>query len=207
VGNENYRRGEVIYLHIDPAEGVVGSYPGIPFKWLGIVSSSQPNCAWTGPHLHQSADTSASTPFYMNRYGVPPDEVNFFEHTIYWDPYTADGDDDNDSYTDSNEIRATTDPLDRCGDTAAAWDEEGPVRDYESISPWPPDFDDNRVVNVTDMSQVLPPYYGSSVYRPDTTGDGIAEYTPRRDIASDGVINITDVSAMNPPVFGSTCTP
>jgi len=57
-------------------------------------------------------------------------------------------------------------------------------------------FDDNRTVNVTDLFNVLPPYFGTSA--PPTS--------LRRDLVPDGFINITDVFRVLPPFYGSGCT-
>ena len=55
----------------------------------------------------------------------------------------------------------------------------------------------NRVINMLDLSEVLPPYFGTTV--PPTS--------PRRDLVPDGFINIVDVARVLPPIFGQTCTP
>lgn len=101
-------------------------------------------------------------------------------------------DSDGDEYSNVDEGKIGTDPAKHCPDTPDENDEEPDA--------WPPDFDDNRVVNITDTFQVLPPYYGSSCY-------GGPPYSARRDLAPDCVINITDVFKVMPPVFGSSCTP
>ncbi len=64
------------YLHIDPAAGVHGStsqeyvtYPSqvIGRKYLGLTKAAEkPNCAWLGPHLHQSGDVAWYTDIYRN---------------------------------------------------------------------------------------------------------------------------------------------
>ncbi len=98
---------------------------------------------------------------------------------------------------------------------------------------WPPDFDTNRVINITDVFKVLPPVFGSSAGQPnfstraDLSPDGVINITDvfkvlppvfgsstgqplfseRVDVAPDGVINITDVFKVLPPVFGTSCTP
>jgi len=100
-----------------------------------------------------------------------------------------DTDDDNDGFADTVEIWVGTDALTACAATASPGDEDP--------DPWPPDFNDDRVVNVTDIVLVLPPYFGSTSADPN--------YRARSDFTMDGVINITDVSAMLPPRFGSHC--
>ena len=90
------------------------------------------------------------------------------------------GDDDCDGTTSADETSIGTDPNVPCGPNA-----------------WPPDFDDNQVINSTDVFQVLVPYFGTSV--PPTS--------PRRDLFPDGVINSTDVFRVLPPFLGSNCAP
>jgi hypothetical protein len=99
-------------------------------------------------------------------------------------------DSDSDGFVDGDEGFVGTDPGDACADTESAND--------EADDKWPVDFDDNRVINITDVFQVFPPYFGSS------TGD--PNYTKRRDLDPNGVINITDVFKVFPPVFGQSCT-
>ena len=96
-------------------------------------------------------------------------------------------DSDSDGYTDTDEGDIGTDPSDSCADT--------PDPDDEVDDKWPPDFDDNQVINVLDVGEVLPPYFGASV---TTAG-------PRRDIVVDGFINVLDVGMTLPPYFGSVC--
>ena len=96
------------------------------------------------------------------------------------------GDTDCDAFSDADEGTIGTDPADNCPDDPAD-------------DAWPCDFDMNTVVNITDVFNVLPPYFGSSTGDPD--------YTVRRDLVPDGVINITDVFLVLPPYFGSSCTP
>lgn len=107
------------------------------------------------------------------------------------DPCPDEADCDGDEFTDYVEALIGTDPLADCPATSTADDEDPDA--------FPPDFDDNRVVNLTDVFQLLPPYFGSGV--------GDANYSERRDLAPDGYINITDVFNVLPPVFGSNCTP
>jgi len=104
-------------------------------------------------------------------------------------PDPVDSDDDDDGFADSVEIFVGTDPLKACAATTSPGDEDP--------DPWPPDFTDDRVVNVTDIVFVLPPYFGSTSADPD--------YLARSDLMADGVINIFDLSAMLPPLFGRSC--
>ena len=54
-----------------------------------------------------------------------------------------------------------------------------------------------EVINTTDVFQVLPPTFGTSV--PPTS--------PRFDLFPDGVINTTDLFRVLPPFLGSSCAP
>ena len=98
-------------------------------------------------------------------------------------------DNDDDGWTDVDETTIGTLRTAACPATATANDEDPDA--------WPPDFDDNRVINTTDVLQVLPPFFGTSV--PPTS--------PRRDLFPDGVINTTAVFRVLPPFLGSGCTP
>ena len=62
---------------------------------------------------------------------------------------------------------------------------------------WPSDFDDNQVINILDVGEVLPPWFGM------TSADPLWE--PRRDLVVSGVINVLDVGMTLPPWFGSVC--
>lgn len=99
-------------------------------------------------------------------------------------------DPDCDGFDGGAEGSIGTDPDDPCADT--------PGGNNDDDDKWPSDFDDNRVVNITDVFQVLPPYFGTM---PPNTN-----YTARRDIAPNGVINITDLVRVLPPYYGSSCT-
>lgn len=64
--------GDLHYLHVIPYGGVIGSGYDVSggdhyYRDLGEISGSEPiGCYWDGAHLHQSANTSASTAFYTN---------------------------------------------------------------------------------------------------------------------------------------------
>lgn len=83
AGNETYFRGQVRYLHIDP----YGPHNGYVFTGyvldVGRVHGGPEisGCGWTGPHLHQDAKVTSSTPFWTNWYGNHPFTHS---HTICW---------------------------------------------------------------------------------------------------------------------------
>jgi hypothetical protein len=97
-------------------------------------------------------------------------------------------DSDGDGYTNLTEwSRIGTDPGKRCPLFTTKHDA------------WPPDFDMNRVINITDVFKVLPPIFGSSCGQPN--------FSARADLDPNCVINITDVFKVLPPIFGTSCTP
>lgn len=102
-----------------------------------------------------------------------------------------DSDDDNDTYADTLEASVGTNPLDDCPATTTAND--------EPLDALPPDLDDNGIVNVLDVTQLLPPAFGSTPLDSD--------YSIRKDLQPDGVINVLDVFSLLPPTFGSGCDP
>lgn len=83
VGNETYFRGQVRYIHINPTNTVDGAVPTLSFYYLGEIHGGPEiaGCGWTGPHLHQDANTASFTPFWTNWYGNHP---NTHSHTICW---------------------------------------------------------------------------------------------------------------------------
>ena len=83
IGEGSYRRGEARFLHINPRSGVNNLVPTSNFTWLGPVHNGPEitGCGWTGPHLHQDANVSSSTPFYTNWSGNHPWT---YSHTICW---------------------------------------------------------------------------------------------------------------------------
>jgi hypothetical protein len=96
-------------------------------------------------------------------------------------------DSDGDGFDDCVEAILGTDPLAECPTVVGAHDA------------WPPDFDENRVINTLDVIRVLPPSFGLTSSSPD--------WNPREDLLADGVINMLDVIRVLPPTFGQTCTP
>ena len=97
----------------------------------------------------------------------------------------TDTDDDGDGVRDVDEGKIVTDSLQGCDDGSG----------YDD---WPPDFDANKVINVTDVFQVLPPVFGTSIGQPS--------FNKRADIHPNGVINSIDVFRVLPPVLGSGCS-
>jgi hypothetical protein len=93
-------------------------------------------------------------------------------------PDPVDPDDDNDDFRDADELSIGTDHLDSCADT--------PTADDEGDDKWPPDFHDNRTVNILDLDKVLPPYFGSTSAHPNCSA--------RKDLIPNGIINILDMA-------------
>jgi len=100
---------------------------------------------------------------------------------------------DGDGYTGNDELTIFS-AADTRDDQAPC--PETPIAEDEPNDRWPPDFDDNQIVNISDVFQVLPPYFGTVA--PPTS--------PRRDLAPDAVINVSDVFKVLPPFFGLGCT-
>ena len=94
-------------------------------------------------------------------------------------------DTDCDDWTNSEEAFLGTDMYRGCSATATSGD--------ESPQPWPPDFDDNQQINISDVL----------AFKPRFTD---AAYSQRFDLIVDGQINISDVLALK-GIFGATCTP
>ena len=92
------------------------------------------------------------------------------------------GDDDCDFWTTADEIFIDTNPNLAC-----------------STNNWPPDFNNDHIVNFFDINFLAPPVLFSEV--------GDPAYSPRFDLFPDGVINIFDEVRMAPPVMFSICTP
>ena len=115
------------------------------------------------------------------------------------------GDGDCDGFSSADEGTITTDPADPCANTSDSNDEEPDA--------WPPDFNDDRLINLIDLNKMLPPplgAWGSSPGNPDPNGDGTDDWSPRRDLVIDGVINLPDLNKLLPAplgTWGHTCTP
>jgi hypothetical protein len=115
-----------------------------------------------------------------------------------WDVPTTD-DADCDGFPDSvavagraREVSIGTDATDRCADTTAPNDETAPGQ-----SPWPPDFNDDRVADLSDIS-MLSPTYNKSL--------GQAGYQARKDLNANNVVDLSDISLMS-PFYNRSCTP
>ena len=94
-----------------------------------------------------------------------------------------DPDDDNDGFTDVIENHVGTDPLNHC-----------PRGPFDSA--WPPDFFNDRKVDIFDILAMKASFGSSS---------GDANFDVRRDLTGDGAINIFDVLRVK-PFFGQSCT-
>ncbi len=94
----------------------------------------------------------------------------------------ATDDPDCDGWSTSDENAIGTNPTLACGTNA-----------------WPPDFNDDQVVNILDVLFLAPPVFFS--VGPDPP------YQARVDLNPDGVINVLDVNRMAPPIFFAICTP
>jgi hypothetical protein len=93
----------------------------------------------------------------------------------------ADSDDDNDTWTDTEELVITTTPLDNCG-----------------VNAWPADINNNNASDTADIS-ALTGNFGKAVL---PAGPAPA----RHDIAPTGFIDTADIARMTAR-FGDTCVP
>ena len=100
-------------------------------------------------------------------------------------------DSDGDLYNDFKEVYMGTSTSAACATTAAALD--------ENPDSWPPDMNDDQVVNLPDLLYMAPPVFFSAAGGPN--------FLQRVDLNVDEVINLGDILFMAPPVFFSGCTP
>ena len=99
----------------------------------------------------------------------------------------CDDDDDNDGFADFVEMAASTDPLDNCGSTSIPNDED--------TDAWPPDFNDDMKVTLSDVLQMRQPF---------GTSDGDPNYDTRFDLNADGQVSLADVLRLRPD-FNESC--
>ena len=105
-------------------------------------------------------------------------------------------DSDSDGFTDDIESFV--------GSSASATCAATPSEDDEDPDAYPPDFNDDRFVDVTDVSLMGPPVFNAV--------QGAGEnptYDQRYDVNADAMVDITDVSLIGPPVFNplAPCPP
>ena len=119
----------------------------------------------------------------LNDDGLPP-----------WSIPAGDSDCDGYSATDFVVQRAPeaflgTDPMDKCADTPATFDERGP--DFgEPLSPWPPDINDDGKTTLQDALA-----FGAHW---NAISGQDANYTARFDLNGDGKITLPDVLSLAP---------
>jgi hypothetical protein len=89
-----------------------------------------------------------------------------------------------------------SDHLDWCADTTAPNDERGPTFG-EPLSPWPPDINDSRGANLSDIVAYGPVFNTSSPGPP---------YNARFDLNASNTINLSDIVAFG-PFFNKSCVP
>ena len=113
------------------------------------------------------------------------------------------GDSDCDGFPDTvtasgrgRETFITTDAADHCPDTTIANDEQGPLVG-EPVSPWPPDINDTRTVNLSDVS-LLSPAYNKLI--------GQQGYDQRKDLNANNGVTLSDVSLMS-AFYNRSCSP
>jgi hypothetical protein len=118
-----------------------------------------------------------------------------------WDAAPADT--DCDGYADTttygartSEAFVGTDPADGCADTTTPNDEEGPGVG-EPVSPWAPDTNDNRIVQIGDVLAV-----GAAL----NTSPPNPNYKARFDWNGNGLVSIQDLLQVG-PFLNKSCTP
>jgi len=113
--------------------------------------------------------------------------LHFLNESVFTFPMCYDHDDD--GYSDGiEESYLGTDPLASCSRNS-------------SHDAWPPDFDNNQVINTTDVFSVLPPTFGKN----ENSLNWETLYK-RSDLDPNGVINVTDIFKVLPPTMGSSCS-
>jgi hypothetical protein len=112
------------------------------------------------------------------------------------------GDSDCDGFPDTvttagrgREDFITTDATDPCADTLTANDEQGPLVG-EPVSPWPPDINDTRVANLSDIVAMGPTF---NKFPPNPM------YSQRADLNASNGVTLSDVVMMG-PFFNKGCT-
>ena len=110
-------------------------------------------------------------------------------------------DTDGDTYDLWIETWLGTDATKACAATGAITnpgDVPGHTND-EPVDNFPPDLNDDQVVNLGDILFMAPPVFFSV--------RGTGTYSQRADLNGDGVVNLGDILFLAPPVFFSTCSP
>src|SRR3989344_6056262 len=108
---------------------------------------------------------------------------NFVEVTLPAPSPLPTSDNDNDGFANKIEEYIGTDPNDNCADSA-------------TDAAWPPDFNNDKVVNQADIDAI-------NVYFATKLGD--ANYDKRFDLNADQVINLTDTYVLR-NYNGKSCT-
>ena len=121
---------------------------------------------------------------FPNTWSVPPgdSDCDGFPDTVNSAPY-------------GRETFMGTDPVDWCADTTTANDEQGPPS--EPLSPWPPDFNDNRIPSNADIILMGPTFNKIS---PNPL------YNPRFDLNASGGVTNADIIIIG-PFFNKFCAP
>lgn len=150
------------------AAGVLAAAAGL-LAALALVQLA--SAAWLLPHHNEGAVSSA--PLVDTDGDGDPDWTDACPQTATtW--LTPAGDDDCDGFATAIELNAGTDPDLACGPAA-----------------WPPDLDDNRLVNIVDILEVAP---------------HLAQTGPnmRHDLNADFLVNIVDILEIA-PFLTATC--
>ena len=110
------------------------------------------------------------------------------------------GDTDCDAWADANETLIGTNAILWCSATGAVTNPGDPSKTGdEAVDSWPPDMNDDQVVNGGDLNFLAPPLFFSISSDP--------AYQVRYELNLDNVINQADLNFLAPPIFFATCTP
>ncbi|HEY5625550.1 MAG TPA: dockerin type I domain-containing protein, partial [Dehalococcoidia bacterium] len=153
-----------------------GSYYGVYWTndFGGYIAETPPPAPTSTP-APTASPTPAPTPTPVPTATPSPSPVPGCPRT----------DSDCDGWTNTDEAFLGTDMYRGCSATAASRD--------ESPQPWPPDLNDDQVVNVWDVLAFKIYFIG-------------AAYDQRSDLTMDGQISITDVMSLR-SVYAQTCAP
>jgi len=165
----------VVVVH-DVVNGVGGVYEtldgGASWAPAGDLSTL-PNTSISGVALECGVDITVST-YGRSMWRLPSSN--------------PDVDTDGDGFSDCAEQYMVTNVPLACPVTSVA--------DDEAIDAWPPDFNDDTFVDITDVNRMAAQRFGAMRGDPD--------YNPRYDLNADGFIDITDMSTVQSR-FGQTC--
>jgi hypothetical protein len=149
------------------------------------------------PNASNAEQENSETPT-PDEYGDACEQPNCVTVVNHW--LVGPGDTDCDGYSDTTtfaprapESTIGTLPGTKCASTPATHDE--PLPDA-----WPPDFNDNQIVNVGDII-AFNSAFGMHPTDPDVNFAGTVTPVARWDLNANGVVNVGDVLQLNAFIF------